>query len=303
MPSRIRLIAVDIDGTLLPSTGNKISQRNCRALCAAEAAGVRVAIATGRRHAFAAPVIGQIGLGSATAMISSNGAVVRSLDGELLHRTLLPAGTARELCGALRRFGETILFTFDREGPAGLVVEDMAALERQIGRWVEANRPYLAEVRPLERAFEGGEAPVQGMLCGPVALVRHAEAAMGESALAGRVAMHRTEYPERDLGILDLLPPQCSKGVALGRLAAQYGVEAGEVLAMGDNLNDLSMLEYAGLAVVMGNAEAEMKAAAREAGWQVGASNDEDGVAQVIEAVLQGRRPEGEMRKALFQEV
>jgi Cof subfamily protein (haloacid dehalogenase superfamily) len=280
------MIAVDIDGTLLPSTGIQISQRNCRALLAAVDAGIRVVIATGRRHSFAAPVIARVGLRLDTAMISSNGAVVRRLDERLVDRTLLPADTAGELCGGLRRFGDTVVFTFDREGPATLVTEHMDALERVVGKWVDANRPYLAEIRPLELAFEQGEAPVQGMLCGAVAMVRQAETELRASPLHGRVTMHRTEYPDRNLGILDLLPPDCSKAVALGKLARSYGIEPDEVMAIGDNLNDRAMLEYCGHPVLMANAEGEMQRLARENGWRVAPSNDEDGVAQVLEAVL-----------------
>src|SRR6185312_11688072 len=77
-----KLIAVDIDGTLLPSDGTVISERNCRALLEAEAAGIQVVIATGRRQAYAAPLIGPTGLKASTVMITSNGTVTRTLGDE-----------------------------------------------------------------------------------------------------------------------------------------------------------------------------------------------------------------------------
>ena len=101
-------------------------------------------------------------------------------------------------------------------------------------------------------------------------------------------ALHRTEYPERDLSMVDILPAGCSKGSALLRLAETRGVKAEEILAIGDNWNDVSMLEVAGRAVLMGNAPESLKEMAVGQGWVVGKRHDEDGVAEVIDAVLGG---------------
>lgn len=281
----IRLIAIDIDGTLTPSTGPKISPRNCAALQAAEAAGIEIVISTGRRQAYAMPLIAQVGLSENSVMISSNGAVVRSFDGELLDRRFLPVETARELCVALRGYG-TMVFTFDRDGTGSLVIESLQQLHARIDRWVEANRPYLTEIRPIERAFDGGEEPIQGMLCGTLAEMAAAEKQLLLSDVAGQIAMHRTEYAARNLSILDLLPPGCSKGAALASLASIRGLEREQIMAIGDNLNDLEMLEYAGRAVVMANASQEILALAQHRGWELTASNDEDGVALAVEEVL-----------------
>jgi Cof subfamily protein (haloacid dehalogenase superfamily) len=281
----IRLIAIDIDGTLTPSTGPRISARNCAALQAAEAAGIEIVIATGRRQAFAMPLIAQVGLDENSVMISSNGAVVRGFDGQLLDRRFLPVETARQLCVALRGHG-TLVFTFDREGTGALVIESLKQLHARIDRWVEANRPYLVEVQPIERAFDAGEEPIQGMVCGTVAEMIAAERQLLLSDLAGQIAMHRTEYAARNLSILDLLPPGCSKGAALDSLARIRGLERNQIMAIGDNLNDLEMLEYAGRAVVMANASEEVLALAMRRGWEVTASNDDDGVALAVEEVV-----------------
>jgi Cof subfamily protein (haloacid dehalogenase superfamily) len=281
----IRLIAIDIDGTLMPSTGPKISPRNRAALQAAEAAGIEIVISTGRRQAYAMPLIAQVGLSENSVMISSNGAVVRSFDGELLDRRFLPVETARELCAALRGYG-TMVFTFDRDGTGSLVIESLHQLHARIDRWVEANRPYLTEIQPIERAFDGGEEPIQGMLCGTLAEMAAAEKQLLLSDVGGQIAMHRTEYAARNLSILDLLPPGCSKGAALASLASIRGLEREQIMAIGDNLNDLEMLEYAGHAVVMANASQEVLALAQHRGWELSASNDEDGVALAVEEVL-----------------
>src|SRR6201996_7162742 len=151
----IRLIAIDIDGTLMPSRGPRISSRNCEALRAAEAAGVEVVISTGRRQAYAMPLIAPIGLSEDSVMISSNGAVIRGFDGTLLDRRFLAVETARTLCQQLRGNG-TLVFTFDREGQGGLVIESLRHLAARIERWVESNRPHLLEVNPIEHAFSTG---------------------------------------------------------------------------------------------------------------------------------------------------
>jgi Cof subfamily protein (haloacid dehalogenase superfamily) len=281
----IQLIAIDIDGTLTPSTGPRISARNCAALQAAEAAGIEIVIATGRRQAFAMPLIAQVGLDENSVMISSNGAVVRGFDGHLLDRRFLPVETARQLCVALRGYG-TLVFTFDREGTGSLVIESVKQLHARIDRWVEANRPYLLELQPIERAFDAGEEPIQGMVCGTVAEMIAAERQLLLSDVAGQIAMHRTEYAARNLSILDLLPPGCSKGAALDSLARIRGLERNQIMAIGDNLNDLEMLEYAGRAVVMANASEEVLALAMRRGWEVTASNDDDGVAMAVEEVI-----------------
>ena len=281
----IQLIAIDIDGTLMPSSGPRISERNCAALRAAEAAGIEIVIATGRRQAYAMPLISQVGLGEQSVMISSNGAVVRGFDGHLLDRRFLPVETARGLSKALRGYG-TLVFTFDREGPGGLIVESLQQLHLLIERWVDANRPYLLEVNPLECAFEHGEEPIQGMICGTVEEMVEAEKELLSTDLGGQIATYRTEYPARNLSILDLLPPGCSKGSSLASLASIRGLQPDQIMAIGDNLNDLTMLEYAGHSVVMGNASDGMLAHAADRGWTITATNDADGVAMAVEAVV-----------------
>ncbi len=280
------MIAIDIDGTLLPSAGTIVSERNRRVLRQAESAGVEIVIATGRRQAYAAPLIHPIGLKPETVLITSNGTVTRTLAGERMERALLPVETARELCGVLRQFGGTTVFTFDRDGYGELVIESLEQLHARIAAWVEANRPWLEEVVPLERAFDAGEAPVQGMICGTVEEMNRAEAWLAASGYAQRIEMHQTQYPTRNLSILDILPPGCSKGVALGKLAARRGLRPEEIMAIGDNYNDAEMLKFAGHPVLMGNASPELQVMGRELGWHITGTNDEDGLAQAIEDVL-----------------
>ena len=287
MPPSVRLIAIDIDGTLLPSVGGQVSQRTRRALLEAEAAGIEIVIATGRRQTYAAPLIHPVGLQGETVLITSNGTVTRTLAGHRIDRFFMPIETALPLCGALRQFGGLSVFTFDCEGPGELVLESIESVSTYIAPWVNANRPWIREFVPLEDAFDGGNEPVQGMLCGTVQAMRDAETWLMAGEFAGRVELHRTEYPAKDLSILDILPPGCSKGIALRKWAANRGIPPAGIMAIGDNFNDLEMLNLAGRPVVMGNSAPDLLALARSRRWEIAPTNDQDGVAQVIESVLE----------------
>src|SRR4029078_11419003 len=102
MHSPVRLVAIDIDGTLLPSFSQTISARNAEALRAAQKAGITVAIATGRSTAYTAPLLQALGLRADMPLITSNGAVTRTLGGAPLDRSHLKDSLDRDPCGLLR---------------------------------------------------------------------------------------------------------------------------------------------------------------------------------------------------------
>ncbi len=280
-----RLIAIDVDGTLLPTNSQIISERNARALRAAQEAGITVVIATGRRPAYTVPLLANLGLRADTPLIASNGAVLSTLGGGVIDRCHMPSRVARGLCGVLRPFG-SVVFTFDRPGRGELVLEDLEAAHGRIAMWVETNRNAIEVVKPLELALVDGDDPVQGMAAGTINEMREAEKALKASEWSAECESVRTEYPARDISILDLLPPGVSKGWALERLAARLGVDRKETMAIGDNWNDLGMLEWAGQGIVMANAAEELRTLAKTRGWKLAPSNDEDGVAVVLEAAL-----------------
>ena len=206
----VRLVAIDMDGTLLPNSvlpsgAPAVSRRNAQALRAAQAAGITVAIATGRRMAYTVPLLESLGLRADTPLITSNGAVIRTLDGQLLDRCHLDARVARALCGLLRPFG-AVVFTFDRPGRSELVLEDLEQAHGRIALWVETNRNAIEVIQPLEHAFDDGDDPIQGMVTGYVNKMKEAERALKASEWSDSCECVRTEYPARDVCILDLLP-------------------------------------------------------------------------------------------------
>ena len=285
MGAPVRLVAIDMDGTLLPTFAQEMSSRTARALRAAQDAGITVAIATGRRTAYTAPLLEGLGLRADTPLLTSNGAVTRTLGGERINRAQMEARVARGLCGLLRPFG-VLVFTFDKLGRGELVLEELEKAQGRISLWVEANRNAIEVVKPLEQALSDGDDPIQGMVTGSLDRMRKAEQAIKASEWGGSCECVRTEYPARDLSILDLLPLGVSKGWALQRLAARLGVDRKETMAIGDNWNDVDMLEWAGQGVMMGNAAAELQALAMMRGWALAPPNDEDGVAVVLEAAV-----------------
>jgi Cof subfamily protein (haloacid dehalogenase superfamily) len=281
----VRLVAIDMDGTLLPTFSQSISPRNAKALRDAQHAGITVAIATGRRTAYTAPLLEGLGLRADMPLITSNGAVTRTLGGDSIDRSHLEARVARGICSLLRPYG-TLVFTFDHIGHGELVLEDFEQAHSRIALWVEGNRNAIEVVQPLENALPDGKDPIQGMVTGGLDKMRQAEKALKASELSKACEAVRTEYPARDLSILDLLPPGVSKGWALERLATRLGIDRRETMAIGDNWNDVDMLEWAGQAVMMANAAQDLRALAKTRGWKQTLPNDEDGVAVTLERAI-----------------
>jgi Cof subfamily protein (haloacid dehalogenase superfamily) len=273
----IRLLGVDIDGTLL-NPEFKISAADMAALRRAHAEGVEVVVVTGRRHTFALPIVQQLGFD--LWIISSNGAVTRSLAGQTFHRDLLPVETCRELCQRMAEFRGNTVITFDTEAKGAIVLEHMDELSTSIQRWLEKNLQYIDFVIPIENALTTD--PVQAMFCGSIPRMQRALATLAASGLEKDITVLRTEYPVRDLSMVDVLNQGCSKGHALERWAGYRGIPRNEVMAIGDNYNDIEMLAFAGVAFIMGNAAQEL----RRDGWTVTLPNDQSGVAAAIEQVL-----------------
>jgi Cof subfamily protein (haloacid dehalogenase superfamily) len=273
----IRLIATDIDGTLL-NPRFEISDADLNALRHAHALGIEVVLVTGRRHTFAMPIARELGFD--LCLISSNGAVIRSTAGETFHRHLMPRAICRQLCTGMREFrGHTVL-TFDREEKGAIVLERMDELNSSIRRWMGKNSEFIEIVVPIESSLVSD--PVQVMFCGSMERMNQALHSIPRAGLDGQITVLRTEYPERDLSMIDVLSAGCSKGHALERWSRHRGLVSAQVMAIGDNHNDVEMLEFAGHPVIMKNACKELL----ERGWHVTASNAECGVAAAVERAL-----------------
>jgi len=277
----IRLLAVDIDGTLL-NPQFQISDADLAALRRAHECDVEIVLVTGRRHTFALPIAQMLGFD--LWMISYNGAITRSLQGETFHRDLLPADTCRNLCAVMREFRGNTVLTFDNESKGAIVLEHMNELGGSIQRWLEKNMNYIEFVIPVESSLVCD--PVQAMFCGTIPRMHEALTRLAACKLQNEITVLRTEYPARDLSIVDVLNQGCSKGHALERWANYRGIPREQVMAVGDNYNDIEMLAFAGHPFIMGNASEEL----RGRGWTVTLRNDQSGIAAALEQVMNGTR-------------
>jgi len=274
----IRLVAIDIDGTLVDSRG-RLPEANRDAIAAVVAAGVHVALVTGRSYPFARDVAGA--LPASVTIIASNGAVERTLDGVGVAQRLLSRERAQAVLQHTQRFRSTSALIFDRDTHAHVVAESMDWSHPQRLSYWRARQHLIARATPLETALT--EDPVQVMFNGTVSEMRAVHALV--SGVEG-VSIFQTEYEHRDFALVDVMAQAATKGVALAARASALGLTAAEVMAIGDNLNDLPMLDYAGLPVIMGNAVQGL----RGRGFTETGSQDEAGVAaalrrHVLEAV------------------
>lgn len=279
----IRLVAIDIDGTLLDSQW-QLPPRNRTAIADAIGRGIEVAIVTGRRYDFAKPVLDL--LPKPVTAIVSNGAIVRLANGTTPIRHLLPARVAERVLRATPDFraGAGLIFDRPREGQVAFERIDLSHPSRR--GYAERNREFIIEVDPLEEALT--EDPIQVMFNGGFAEMRALADRLRSLPWASEFTLALTEYEARDFSLLDVMPAGCTKGSTLSEWAARQGYTRSEIAAFGDNLNDLEMLRAAGLPIVMGNAVPDLLAN----GWLVTGTHDDAGVAQGIERyVLGGLRP------------
>ncbi len=280
----IRLIALDIDGTLLSSNW-KVSEGNRAAIAEATRRGIEVALVTGRRYDFAVPVARQID--APLTMIVNNGALVRTQEGKTHVRHLLPRETALRVLETTRKWREETAVVFDRPVAKQVILERINWEDLEKVPYYTRNKEFLAEVRPLESSLEE-EDPIQVMFAGKVSRIREAENHLRQVEFATHYALAVTMYEAKDFGMIDVIHPRVTKGATLAEWAGLQGIHPEEILAIGDNHNDLEMLCFAGTPVVMENSVAELKTR----GWYVTASNDNDGVAAAIERFALKGSPE-----------
>lgn len=278
----IKLIAMDIDGTLLDGQ-SRLPEENSRAIVEAASRGIEIALVTGRRFDFARAIAES--LPCDLHLIVSNGALIKSKGGETHQRLLLPIGTARRVLEATPEFRAHAGVLFDRPFARQVIFERIDWDEPLRGDYFRRNREHIAEVAPLTDCLDG-EDPIQVMFTGPCDRMRKAKSVLEALPTASEYALALTEYEQRNLSILDVLRRGVTKGAALAQWAERRGIPRENVMAIGDNWNDREMLEYAGLPVVMGNCVAGLKTL----GCAVTLSNDECGVAEAIRKYVLGNR-------------
>jgi 5-amino-6-(5-phospho-D-ribitylamino)uracil phosphatase len=271
---------MDLDGTLLDGQGT-LPPANARAIAQAAGRGVEIVIVTGRRFDSARQIADELACDA--HLIVSNGALIKSSDGETHFRQLLPAETARAVLESTAEFRSCAGVIFDRPRERQIVFEHVDWEGPFVGPYLRRHRDQVAEVDPLTDCLDG-EDPVEVLYLDNCARVTRAMKSLEALAAAHKCTLALTEYPHRNLSMLDVLGHGVNKGAALAEWARLRGVPRENVMAIGDNWNDREMLEYAGLPIVMGNCVPELKTL----GWSVTSSNDECGLAEAIRAHVLG---------------
>ena len=285
--SQIRFLALDLDGTLLNSQG-KISEQNLAAIRAAEERGVLVTIATGRRFRDARPVGIEAELNA--PLITHNGALTKFAQSlETVNVAVLEENEAREVLRVGSKFCSDAMISCDPRGKGLLLYENVSETNIPLQKYIAWSRrlhgdeaedairhvpsleAVLFEIEIVHVSFSGQ--------CAPMSELQNAL----ESELGDSVKVLATIYTAQDFTLLDILHAEASKGYGLQKFADARGIRREEIMAMGDNFNDVEMLEHAGLAVVMGNAAPELL---ENPSYETTLSNDESGVAAAIERFI-----------------
>jgi len=286
----IKLLALDLDGTLLDSRG-RVPDENRDAIREAEAAGVLVTIATGRRFRDARPVGLELELNA--PLVTHNGALLKYAESlATVAASTLDLRTSREIVRVGKLYGGDALVSADPSGKGSLlydrISDDNVPLQRYLA-WAQRLHgdeagEAVAHVHDLHDALPGHEVihiSFSGS-CGPMTKML----TFLEEELKDSVTILPTIYPRLDFTLIDILPPGASKGTGLERLAGLNGLSAEDVMVIGDNFNDLGMLEFAGTPVVMGNADPSL---IERPEFYKTLSNDESGVASAIGRFILGK--------------
>ena len=269
-----RLLALDVDGTLLDPSG-VLRPAVQQAVFAAQQYGLRVVLCTGRRFRSALPLAQALQLRD--PLVVHNGALIKELtSGTTLHQCCIPPEVYRQALTLLRQVSTPMAYVDAFHEQIDIVTEPLEQAH-------PFQREYLQDNLQHCRIVPTNTTPPP---YGVVMISIMAEEARLQAlrpqitqALSGQARVNLLINKNYQGHILEVLPPAVSKWAALSQLATQVGIATPDILAVGDDENDLEMIRHAGLGVAMGNATATVKAAAD----YVTGSNAEDGLAQAIQ--------------------
>ena len=278
--TKYKLIALDIDGTLADSNG-KITTRTKEVVHSVAQTGATIVVATGRRFISAKPRVLQLELPEVLLAVH-NGAILKRLNGELLHYQLLPCTIAKKVVQISKERGLCPVVFEGTQDSANIFVEDYGD---QLSDWergyLEENGPYLKWVDNLATDLPGDVIEIISVV--PAAKVDEITTIFQER-LNGQVKPIPVIIANGQLAFLGLSHATVGKDLPLRYLAEQMGIQRSEILAIGDNYNDLDMLKFAGTGVIMENADEALK----QHGFYVTSSNDANGVAAALERFVLG---------------
>lgn len=260
-----RLVAVDLDDTLLNGQ-LEISLPNKQAIQKAREAGVVVTIATGRMYSSVVPYAAALGLD--LPLITYQGALIKNaLTGVTILHQPVPAQLAQQVLDIARGQGLHINFYINDQ----LYMEDWSVAGQEYARLARVQPQIVPDLSQLLH-----QDPTKVLMIGEPEELNKLQSEL--KVFFGQ-ELHITKSKPH---YLEFIHPHATKGAAITHLARLLNIELEQVIAMGDSFNDLEMLQVAGCAVVMGNAQDEIKQYAD----LVTTSNDSDGVAQALEKLI-----------------
>lgn len=284
---KYRLLAIDLDGTLLDEHG-RVSDANIKALRAAREAGCLIVPCTGRGYVEALSVLETLGF-ETPGVYNTGGLIVDHPSKQTLAMHPLEPTLVAELVEFLRAQEDAVLVFHDvnQAGHDYLVTGDGEPTKNTLWWFDQVDAKVRAMKRPALADYEHA---VRVGLVGPEDRVHRACAEVGE-AFAGRVQCHaftavKDPADEGNVAILEVFAAGVTKWTGVQGLAAAHGIDAREVFAIGDEINDVAMLRNAGLGVAMGNAQA---VAIDAADVQIEVTNNDGGVAYAIEKFVLAR--------------
>ena len=260
-----KMLAVDLDGTLLDEN-HQLTKRVRSALYQVADAGVQVVIATGRMFQSAAKIVEEIGMD--LPMVTYNGALIRSgLSGRTFHHQKLDTDAARKFVALMRAESVEPLAYIEDE----LYVETETETTR---KYAEITKVRLNYVGNLEAYIKS--APTMLLFMGDVPTIDYLLPQMQKEY--GREFYITRSFPT----FMEIMKVGVSKAAALEALASDLGIDRTDIIAIGDNYNDMEMIEYAGLGVAVGNAADGLKAIAD----YTAEANNGEAVIEVIEKFI-----------------
>ncbi len=274
---RYRLLALDLDGTLLDPYGN-LSEGVKGAVGAARRRGLRVVVCTGRRFRTALPLA--LALELEGPLVVNNGALVKDIrSGETRHGNYLPGDLYGEVLSLVRGVGTPLVYV-DRVGGRTDILTERPEQAHPFQREYLLDAGEFCAVVPDVGAVHAGDVIMLSTMTDEETAAGLREQA--HERLGERVVMHSLLNKNYRGVIQEFLAPGSGKWPALARVAAAEGIAPGEIIAVGDDVNDAEMLRNAGLGIAMGNAVR----AARSAADLVVRSNAEGGAIEAIERAI-----------------
>ncbi|MDP9175494.1 MAG: Cof-type HAD-IIB family hydrolase [Planctomycetota bacterium] len=278
MALKYKLIAIDLDGTLLSPTGT-VTARTRFAVHQCLAAGYLVCFATGRNFTESRSVLDAVGHYD-LAVFVGGAMVIDTRERVTLHRTLMNPELARQLCRFFESRGQVVLALQDtgRAGVDYLITQGIAPDPATL-QWLKVTAATVHWEKNLQ-----ANAHEHTIRIGIVADDKSAEAIKSElmETFGSRIVSHNILVPAYGVQVVEVFDPAVNKWEGILHLARRHEIDPGEIIAIGDDVNDIPMVSRAGLGVAMGNAIPELRAVAK----RVIGSNGDDGLAVFLEELV-----------------